>query len=159
MEDIEIRRKMREVLIQEYRDLATKLKGKAERIAELDAEIGDVTDTAAIGGESIPAAYSAAKAGVVDGTRPKLRDDEFTGMTYQSAAKDYLTRVGHAVSMEELLEALRNGGCPVGGVNPKKTLYISLIRGREFKPVPGKPGMLGLRSFYQNRGADTRAKK
>jgi hypothetical protein len=93
------------------------------------------------------------------GARPKLRDDEFTGMTYQDAAKNYLERVGHAVSMEELLAALRDGGCPVGGINPKKTLYISLVRGREFKPVPGKSGMLGLRSFYQNRGADKKGKK
>jgi hypothetical protein len=58
------------------------------------------------------------------GARPKLRDDEFTGMTYQDAAKNYLERVGHAVSMEELLAALRDGGCPVGGINPKKTLYV-----------------------------------
>jgi len=106
-------------------------------------------------------AYSAlpAQNGAVSGARPKLRDDEFTGMTYKDAAKCYLEKVGHAVSMEELLDALRDGGCPVGGVSPKKTLYISLVRGREFKPVPGKSGMLGLRSFYQNRGSDVKGKK
>jgi hypothetical protein len=61
-------------------------------------------------------AYSAlpAQNGAVSGARPKLRDDEFTGMTYKDAAKCYLEKVGHAVSMEELLDALREGGCPVG---------------------------------------------
>jgi hypothetical protein len=161
MEEMEIRRRMRDLLIKDYRELATKLQGKAERIAELDRDIGDVTDLATIGEGSAPLAYSAAPApnGVTAGARPKLRDDEFTGMTYQNAARSYLERVGFAVSMEELLEALRSGGLPVGGVNPKKTLYISLVRGREFKPVPGKPGMLGLKSFYQNRGVEKKGKK
>jgi hypothetical protein len=161
MEDIEVRKRMRDVLIQEYRELATKLKIKAERIAELDQEIGEATDLTGIIGEPTPLVSSSAAAqiGAVTGARPKLRDDEFTGMTYKDAAKSYLEKVGHAVSMEELLDALRDGGCPVGGVSPKKTLYISLVRGREFKPVPGKSGMLGLRSFYQNRGSDVKGKK
>jgi hypothetical protein len=34
-------------------------------------------------------------------TGARLRDDEFTGMSYQHAANDYLERVGHAVSMDE----------------------------------------------------------
>ena len=161
MEDVEIRRRMRDVLIQEYREIATQLKGKAARIAELDQEIGDETDLASVSGELAAQVSSAAPAqiGVSGGARPKLRDDEFTGMTYQNAARSYLERIGFAVSMEELLDALRAGGLPVGGVNPKKTLYISLVRGREFKPVPGKPGMLGLKSFYVNRGGDKKGKK
>jgi hypothetical protein len=66
-------------------------------------------------------AYSAvpAQIGAVTGARPKLRDDEFTGITYKDAAKSYLEKVGHAVSMEELLDALRDGGCPVGGKESK----------------------------------------
>jgi hypothetical protein len=61
-------------------------------------------------------AYSAvpAQIGAVTGARPKLRYDGCTGMTYKDAAKSYLEKVGHAVSMEELLDALRDGGCPVG---------------------------------------------
>jgi hypothetical protein len=161
VEDIQIRRQMRDVLIQEYREVAKKLNSKADRIAELDAEIGDQTDLGALIADVAPHSISTASAHALaaSGAKPKLRADEFTGMTYKDAAKNYLERVGHAVSMEELLEALKNGGCPVGGVNPKKTLYISLVRGREFKPVPGQSGILGLRSFYQNRGSERKDKK
>ncbi len=53
--------------------------------------------------------------------------------------------------MDELLDALNRGGCPVGGKEPKKTLYISLIRDvRTFVPIPGRSGFLGLRKFYPN---------
>jgi hypothetical protein len=48
-----------------------------------------------------------------------LRPDEFTGKPYLDSAKAYLERVGHAVSMEELLDALKRGGSPVGGMRAK----------------------------------------
>jgi len=80
---------------------------------------------------------------------PDTRPDEFFGMTQGDAAKIYLEKIGHAVSMEDLIQALSAGGCTVGGVDPKKTLYISLVRNtREFVPV--KSGYLGLRKFYPN---------
>jgi hypothetical protein len=85
------------------------------------------------------------------GGRANVRPDEFFGMTYTTAAKGYLEKVRHAVSMDELLEALDRGGCPVGGKDPKKTLYISLVRDvRNFVPISGKSGYLGLRKFYPN---------
>jgi hypothetical protein len=55
--------------------------------------------------------------------------------------------VGHAVELEKLVEVLKKGGCKVGGADPKRTLYISLIRDtRNF--VPPQPGYIGLRKFY-----------
>jgi hypothetical protein len=53
--------------------------------------------------------------------------------------------------MDGLLDALNRGGCPVGGKDAKKTLYVSLIRDvRTFVPIPGRSGFLGLRKFYPN---------
>jgi hypothetical protein len=86
-----------------------------------------------------------------NGAKTNVRPDEFFGMTYSTAATAYLDKVRHAVSMDELLDALNRGGCPVGGREPRKTLYISLIRDvRTFVPIPGSPGFLGLRKFYPN---------
>lgn len=86
-----------------------------------------------------------------NGMKANVRPDEFFGMTYSTAAAAYLDKVRHAVSMDELLDALNRGGCPVGGREPRKTLYISLIRDvRTFVPIPGSPGFLGLRKFYPN---------
>jgi hypothetical protein len=86
-----------------------------------------------------------------NGMKASVRPDEFFGMTYSAAATAYLEKVRHAVSMDELLDALNRGGCPVGGKDPRKTLYISLIRDvRTFVPISGSPGFLGLRKFYPN---------
>ncbi len=81
------------------------------------------------------------------GKKLDIRADEFFGMTHAEAAKAYLKKVGHAASFEELVEALQKGGCKVGGANPKRVLYISLIRNtRDF--VPPQKGYIGLREFY-----------
>jgi hypothetical protein len=79
----------------------------------------------------------------------EVRRDEFFGMTQSDAAKVYLGKVGHAVSMDELVAKLQAGGCKVGGANAKHTLYVSLVRNtREFVPVGD--GFIGLRRFYPN---------
>jgi len=83
--------------------------------------------------------------------KTRVRPDEFVGASFTTAAKAYLEKVGHAVSLDELLDALNKGGCPVGGVDPKKTLYISLVRDTgNFYLIPGQRGYLGLRKFYPN---------
>ena len=97
-------------------------------------------------------------------SKANVRPDAFFGMSYTTAAATYLENVGHAVSMDELLDALNKGGAPVGGKEPKKTLYISLVRAvKTFVPIPGRSGFLGLRKFYPNlkavkEGIDATAK-
>jgi hypothetical protein len=84
---------------------------------------------------------------LTNGKRPDVRGDEFFSMTQSEAARTYLNKVGHAVPLEELVEVLNKGGCLVGGVDPKKTLYIALIRNtRDFVRIPN--GHIGLRSMY-----------
>lgn len=84
-----------------------------------------------------------------NGSRPAIRPDEFFGLQYSDAARNYLRKVGSAVSLDDLLDALRNGGCKVGGTDPKRVLYISLVRNtRDF--VPTGNGFIGLREFYPN---------
>src|SRR5438105_9394029 len=78
------------------------------------------------------------------GGRAPIRPDEFFGLQYSDAARNYLRKVGHAVGLDDLLDALRNGGCKVGGTDPKRVLYISLVRNtRDF--VPTGNGFIGLR--------------
>lgn len=91
--------------------------------------------------------YSPASAPM--GKSVEVRRDEFFGMTQSEAAKRYLEKVGHAVSMDELVGKLRAGGCKVGAANAKHSLYVSLVRNtREF--VPLGDGFIGLRRFYPN---------
>jgi hypothetical protein len=80
----------------------------------------------------------------------EIRPDEFYGMTQTQAAKAYLLRVKRAVSIDQIVEALRNGGANLGGVDPKKTLYVSLARNPERQFVIPKEGYFGLREFYPN---------
>jgi hypothetical protein len=86
--------------------------------------------------------------------RADIRPDEFFSLTQGDAARAYLNKVGHAVTIEELVEGLKKGGCPVGGVDPARTLYIALIRNtKDFCKVPG--GYIGLRSLYSGLKSGT----
>jgi hypothetical protein len=162
MAENETLRKALEIYLQQKR-------GKLEEVQELDLMISRLRrDLGDAPQETQPEEEDSSDTGIGDAWRenefgPKaasvnigaskasLRPDEFFGMTYSAAAAAYLAKVGHAVSMDELLDALNRGGCPVGGREPKKTLYISLIRDvRNFVPIPGRTGFLGLRKFYPN---------
>lgn len=84
--------------------------------------------------------------------KSEIRPDEFFGLSQGEASKRYLQKIGHAVSLDELLDALKKGGCKVGGANPRRVLHISLVRNvREFVPVQN--GYIGLREFYPAKKA------
>jgi hypothetical protein len=86
------------------------------------------------------------------------RPDEFFQMSQGDAARAFLEKMGRAVSLDELLNGLRGGGCKVGGADPKRTLYISLVRNtRDFVPVQN--GYIGLRKFYANTARPGRPSK
>lgn len=78
---------------------------------------------------------------------PELRGDEFFGKSQGDAARAYVMKVGHAVELEEIFQALTKGGCHVGGAEPLRTLYIALIRNtKDFVKLPN--GLIGLRAMY-----------
>jgi hypothetical protein len=80
-----------------------------------------------------------------------LRPDEFFQMSQTEAAKTYLRMVGHAVSLDELVNALRSGGAKVGGIAPQRTLYVALKANAKKEFVwPGKDH-IGLPEFYQRK--------
>jgi len=149
-------RKALEHYLQEKRDKLEEVRQLDLIIARLSRDLGEPAQAMAISegvGDSMANEWrdSNEVALAPAPSRINVRPDDFFGMTYTAAATAYLEKVGHAVSMEELLDALNKGGCPVGGKEPKKTLYISLIRAvRVFVPIPGKSGYLGLRKFYPN---------
>lgn len=77
-----------------------------------------------------------------------IRPDEFFGMTHAEAARKYLRGIGHAIALDELVTALRAGGCRLSGDNPKKVLYMSLIRNTHDFRAPQR-GYIGLSEFYE----------
>jgi hypothetical protein len=81
-----------------------------------------------------------------------IRPGEFFGMSQTEAAYSYLKRIGHAVHVEKILEALQAGGIKLEGKNPKNTLYTSLVRGTK-RFVLVTPGTFGLAEFYPNRAS------
>ena len=78
-------------------------------------------------------------------TRPTLLAYRET-IPHRPATGSASARAG---GVDDLLDALKRGGSPVGGKTPKKTLYVSLVRGREVVPIPGQTGWVGLRKWYQ----------
>jgi hypothetical protein len=155
MEDKETLQKARDVYIQQFKAKVEELRPLFQKIGVLDQDIGDSTDLSSILAEVLEQAQDGdlARSGATSSGqgRSNLRPDSFVGDTYSIAARKYLRQIGHAVSVDELVESLRKGGCPVGGAEPRKTLYISLVRDvRTFYPIPGKNGFIGLREFYPN---------
>jgi hypothetical protein len=84
----------------------------------------------------------------LSGKGPTIRPDEFFTMTQSEAARLYLKKVGHAVSFDELVAALRKGGANLGGADPKRTLYVSLARNPLKEFVWPSEGYIGLSEFY-----------
>jgi hypothetical protein len=79
-----------------------------------------------------------------------IRADEFFSMSQTDAAAAYLKKVGHAVHIDQILEALKAGGVKFSGKEPKINLYTVLVRGtRRFVLV--SPSTFGLVDFYPNR--------
>ena len=83
-----------------------------------------------------------------DGKTNTIRPDEFFGMTHAEASRIYLRKIGHAIHLDELVTALRAGGCRLSGDNPKKVLYMSLIRNTHDFRAPQR-GLVGLAEFYE----------
>jgi hypothetical protein len=69
-------------------------------------------------------------------------------MSQSDAARAYLKKVNRAVSFDHLVQTLRKGGAEVGGADPKKTLYVSLMRNPKGEFVIPSEGHVGLRAFY-----------
>lgn len=83
------------------------------------------------------------------GENYKPRPDEFFSLSIADAAKAFLEKVGHAMSVDDILRVITSGGCKVGGADPKRTLSITLsMAKREF--VSTGSGNYGLRKFYPN---------
>jgi hypothetical protein len=83
-------------------------------------------------------------------------------MSQSDAARAYLKKVNRAVSFEHLVQVLRKGGAEVGGADPKKTLYVSLMRNPKGEFVIPSEGHVGLRLFYPGLpkgGKSTKPKK
>jgi hypothetical protein len=85
----------------------------------------------------------------INGRSKEIRPDQFYGMSISDAARQYLTGIGHAVAIEELIDALKKGGCKLSGQYANKVVYTALIRNTKDFTVP-QQGYVGLRSFYPN---------
>ena len=72
-------------------------------------------------------------------------------MSQSEAAKEYLRLVGRAISMDDLVAALRAGGAQVGGADPKRTLYVSLKANPKKEFVWPNTDTVGLAEFYKRR--------
>lgn len=118
-------------------------------ILHFEKELGEASGTES--GEAVPLDYG--NVGELRSSPPRavaIEPDDFFGMTQTQAAKAYLLRVKKAVSIDQIVDALQRGGANLGGVDPKKTLSVSLARNplREF--VSPREGYFGLREFYPN---------
>jgi len=119
-------------------------------ITQLEAELGEDSsiDLGQVPVPSDPASFPDVRPS--ESRNVNILPDQFFGMTQSQAAKAYLQRVKRAVSIDQIVEALRSGGAQLGGADPKKTLYVSLARNPQREFVIPREGYFGLREFYPN---------
>jgi hypothetical protein len=137
---LEYYRQQRQKKFEDYR-LADSL------VRQLERELGEAPSsegepTIAVNGSMEPAPQ------ISTSRLPEVRPDEFYSMSQSDAAKTYLRKIKRAISFDQLVEALRNGGAQLGGADPKRTLYVSLARNPMKEFVYPKDGFIGLREFY-----------
>jgi hypothetical protein len=88
-----------------------------------------------------------------------IRPDEFYNLTNTSAAEIYLKKIGHAVPLSEIFDALVSGGMRFTG-DGQKNLNLQLTRStRKFAKIGQGPGVcFGLLEWYPKRKRDQSAK-
>ena len=143
--------KEEELIRKEIRDLKIKLTAKRETIMDIADRVGRTINFPEIeddtGGKK---------------TSFEILPDTFFGKSHPDAAAQYLEMVGHAVHIDDILDALKKGGAAFTGNDPKGSLYTQLIRGtRRFVKI-GDQAVFGLLEKYGNvkrSGIKTKAQK
>lgn len=137
--------------------LAQREKKAAEFAAELkrmDATIEGIRmafqpDTnASPAGTSSTETYKASDSVAASGLGA-IQAGDFFGKPQADAAQEYLKRLGRASTIEDIYNALQRGGAKLQGKDPKKNLYISLVK-RKAVFVLVAPYTFGLWEFYPN---------
>jgi len=110
-------RKQRQQKLDELRPIEEQRERKLEELKPIELMIRQLLrdlgedpgpDPAAVVVPSPPVAAETVELGL----HPMLflKPDEFFGMSQTDAAREYLRRVGHAITFDELVAALRKGG-------------------------------------------------
>jgi hypothetical protein len=72
---------------------------------------------------------------------------DFFGMNQADATQQYLKRLGRAATVDDIVAAIQKGGARLQGKDPKKNLYISLVKRKNVFPLVA-PYTFGLWEFY-----------
>ena len=85
-------------------------------------------------------------------TNVKIRNDEFFGQSNNDAAEKYLRKIGHAMPLNDIYEALKQGGITFTG-DGLKNVYTQLIRAnRKFVKIgSGQNASFGMLEWYPKR--------
>lgn len=89
---------------------------------------------------------------ISDKATVSIRSDEFFGLSNTEAAERYLRKIGHAMPLTDIFEALSTGGITFTG-DGKKNLYTQLVRAtRKFSKIgSGSNITFGLNEWYPAR--------
>lgn len=130
-------------------DMQTKAKELREMYGALqtlrkygaEIELPDLQTLVTLNGDSCETQFSSV-----------IRPDEFFGMSNTEAAEKYLRKIGHAVPLEDIYNALLSGGITFGA-SGRNSLNVQLTRAtRKFaKITSGSVISFGLLEWYPGR--------
>jgi hypothetical protein len=145
-------RNLRNAKIEELKPQLDEIRGYELLIRKLADDLNEPANVETINVATATAPGSTTLVAPKNGAgRRTLKPDEFFQMSQSEAARAYLKMVGHSISMDELVSALQDGGAKVGGVDPKRTLMVSLKANPKKEFVWPNKDHIGLAEFYQKR--------
>jgi hypothetical protein len=104
------------------RELEEKLEGQLREVADTKKAINLLCS---IAGE--PLRFADVEEPSVATGSLRIRPDQYFGKTITVAARQYLKAKGSAGTVDEIIDALKRGGCDLGA-NPLKNIKISLSK-------------------------------
>lgn len=148
---LEYYKKLREKAVAAIKPQLDEIRGYETIIQRLASDLKEPANVEPLVTEPIAASAQNGSHVAAPSSRPVLRPDEFFQMSQSDAARAYLRMVKRAISMDELVSALQAGGAQVGGVDPKKTLAVSLRANPKKEFVWPNKETVALAEFYANR--------
>ena len=125
--------------IEEEKKMRIALREKRKMISDIASDIGRSVSFSSIDDDDEATRKST-----------EIRPDTFFGKSHLDAVAQYIEMVGGAVHIDDALDALKRGGAPFTGGEPKRSLYNQLLKGnRRFVRIGENP-VFGLRSMYPN---------
>jgi hypothetical protein len=140
--------------IQEAREQLALLNGLEIAFGLTPTQFGELNGMTAPATMGPPTTGQGGGQGIPRRSNPQaIRADDFLGEEPMQAAKKFMAMVGHAITFDEIADAIQRGGAAVQGAGWREKLETSLMRS-PYEVIKVADKTYGLASFYSEEQLD-----